>query len=114
MAWLDAVPDSPVGKSTKLSRRKLIGPAESKVITPPIGPLAYILDAMMKIGLIEETAGPTGVFYRGLRWSEIVAWPGSRRLLPVELQAVKNASDAYAAMLNKAPNVEQPWEPDCE
>lgn len=97
---------------TGFTRAELVGDEEVERLTPDIGPMAYLLNEMARIGEAPVMPTMSGARHSALPWSEIMAWPGVTRLLLCEVETIKRLSQAIATMRNTAGDAPQPWIPD--
>lgn len=93
-------------KKAGLTRFELIGDEEAEKIIPPAGDLAHLWVALAKVGICEPTEGGM----RTVRWTELMHWPGARRLMECELQTMRDVSSVYADMRNAGGGADQPYE----
>ena len=76
---------------------------------PPRGSLYYIYEALLQIGIVDLQVGASGGFYTPIKFAEIRAWPYSARLLPCEIQTIRDLSVTYANHLNGGSDMPEPW-----
>jgi len=112
-AWLGAVP-----KDFTLPRREWIarhkGEARLAEYNVQVGPLKWLVDLMHDAGSVGVEFG-MGAAYRGLNWSEIVAWVEGAQMqdvAPFWRRQIMRLSAVYADEMNMASEGEAPYEPD--
>lgn len=112
-AWLGATPND-----FSLSRREWIarhkGEARVREYEVAPGPLAWLVDLLRDAGTVGVELGGMGVVYRGLNWSEIVAWVEGAQMQEVSpfwRRQIMRLSEVTAAEMNRASESEAPYEP---
>ena len=78
------------------------------------GPLGWLIDLMHDAGSVGLEAGGMGAFYRGLNWSEIVAWVEGAQMQdvgPFWRRQIMRLSAAMADTMNRASEMDAPYEP---
>lgn len=79
------------------------------------GPLRWLVDMVHDAGGVGVITGGMGAVYRGLDWSEIVAWIEGAQLhdvRPFWRREVMRLSAVMAQAMNEAPKAEAPYQPD--
>jgi hypothetical protein len=112
-AWLAGTPEGfSAPRRDWIARHK--GEARLAEYRVEPGPLEWLIDMMHDAGSVAVEMGGMGAAYRGLNWSEIVAWITGAELQdvgPFWRRQVMRLSAALASEMNRASEADAPYEP---